>query len=123
MELTAPPSFPPPFAGEVSSGAPLATPAPQAGEEGAQEIRRVAEEFEALVLAELLQPTFAQIDPNGLGGGGAGEEMFRPMLVQQYAAGMARAGGVGLADAVVRELTRLQTMAAPPAEESNGADR
>lgn len=74
-----------------------------------REIRRVAEEFEAMVLAELLNPVFEQIDPNGLGGGGAGEQMFRPMLVQQYAAGMARAGGIGLAESVVREMTRMQT--------------
>lgn len=87
-----------------------------------QEIRRVAEEFEAMVLAELLQPVFEQIDPDGLGGGGSGEAMFRPMLVQQYAAGMARAGGIGLADSVVHELTRMQNVVTPT-EESDGADR
>ncbi|MGE0046681.1 MAG: rod-binding protein [Hyphomonadaceae bacterium] len=80
-----------------------------------QEIRRVAEEFEAMVLAELLQPVFEQIDPNSLGGGGSGEQMFRPMLIQEYAGGMARAGGIGIADSVFRELTRMQVIA-PPAE-------
>ena len=86
-----------------------------------REIRRVAEEFEAMVLSELLRPVFETIDPNGLGGGGAGEAMFRPMLVEQYAAGMSRSGGIGLADSVVRELQRLQ--APPPEENPDGSDR
>lgn len=99
-----------------------------------QEIRRVAEEFEAMVLAELLQPVFAQMDTDGLGGGGDGEQMFRPMLVQQYAQSMARAGGIGLADSVIREMTRLQAGPQPAPEprgpiplarneDSDGADR
>ncbi|MBL8551848.1 MAG: rod-binding protein [Hyphomonadaceae bacterium] len=120
-------AFPPAFAGDANaaearlrrgaaaSGAP--TPPAQASEE----TRRLAEEFEAMALAQMLQPMFASIDPRGLGGGGAGEEMFRPMLVQEYAGAMARAGGIGLADAVVRELMRLQTV--PPAEDPNGAHR
>jgi Rod binding domain-containing protein len=98
------------------------SPPPQAGEETEAQIRRVAAEFEAMVLAELLQPIFAEIDPDGLGGGGAGEAMFRPMLVQEYAMGIARNGGVGLGDAVVRELTRMQA-ALPSGGDDDGAAR
>ncbi|MBI1188064.1 MAG: chemotaxis protein chel [Alphaproteobacteria bacterium] len=88
-----------------------------------QEIRRVAEEFEGMVLAELLQPAFSALDTDGLGGGGDGEQMFRPMLVERYAQSMAKAGGVGLADAIVAELQRLQTIQAQPTEDRDGADR
>lgn len=109
----------------VTALAPLNGVAPAPLHPQMQEIRRVAEEFEAMVLSELLGPVFEQIDPNGLGGGGAGEQMFRPMLVQQYAAAMARSGGVGLADSVIRELTRLQAPPAPiqTTETEHGADR
>jgi Rod binding domain-containing protein len=88
-----------------------------------QEIRRVAQEFEGMVLAELLQPVFSSLDTDGLGGGGDGEQMFRPMLIERYAQGMAKAGGIGLADAIVAELQRLQTTNAPPPEDQDGADR
>lgn len=72
------------------------------------EIRRVAEEFEAVFLAEMLSPMFEALDTEGLGGGGQGEQMFRPMLVQQYAESISQAGGVGIADSIVRELLRMQ---------------
>ena len=48
------------------------------------------------------------------------DDLFRPMLVEQYAESIARSGGIGLADAVVRELTRMQVM---PTEAADGADR
>lgn len=78
------------------------------GAEVPPDIRRVAEEFEAMALAEMLGPMFEALDTDGLGGGGFGEQMFRPMMVQQYAQNIARAGGVGLADSIVAELMRMQ---------------
>ncbi len=86
----------------------LPRPADAQGETSA--LRAVAEEFEAIALAELMAPMFDALDTEGLGGGGAGERMFRPMLVQEYAAAMAHAGGVGLADAIYAELTRQLVM-------------
>jgi Rod binding domain-containing protein len=76
---------------------------------------RVAEEFEALVLAQLLQPMFAALPTDGVGGGGFGEDMFRPMLVDEYAKGIARSGGIGLARSLVAELSRLQVAQAETA--------
>ncbi len=46
--------------------------------------------------------------------------MFRPMLVEQYANSIAKAGGVGIADSIIRELQRMQVQAP---EVANGADR
>lgn len=74
-----------------------------------EEMRRAAQDFESMVLRELLGPMFEALDTEGLGGGGAGERMFRPMLVGEYAEGMANRGGIGLADYVLAELVRLQT--------------
>lgn len=102
-------------------GAPLPmTPGPTAADARRDELRRVAEEFEAIFIAEMLAPMFEGLETDGLGGGGMGEEIFRPMLVERYAEAIAAAGGVGVADAVVRELVRLQTM---EAEIQNGSDR
>jgi peptidoglycan hydrolase FlgJ len=81
------------------------------------EIRRAAEEFEAVFLAEMLAPMFDGIDSDGLGGGGMGEQMFRPMLVERYAESITRAGGVGIADSIMRELMRMQEAITPEAED------
>ena len=72
------------------------------------EMRRAAEQFEGMVLAQLLQPMFAALDTGGLGGGGFGEEIFRPMLVEEYARHITRSGGVGIAQSVLTELQRMQ---------------
>lgn len=85
------------------------------------EIRRTAEEFEAVFLAQMLAPMFEGIDTDGLGGGGMGEEIFRPMLIERYAEALAKSGGVGIADSLVRELMRMQTVTPPGA--ADGADR
>lgn len=69
---------------------------------------KAAQEFEAVALAEMLRPMFESLDTDGLGGGGSGERMFRPMLVDQYAQRLAERGGIGIADAVLKELLRMQ---------------
>jgi Rod binding domain-containing protein len=86
------------------------------------ELRRAAEEFEAVFLAQMLAPMFEGLQTDGLGGGGMGEEIFRPMLIERYAEALSKAGGVGIADSVVRELMRLQQSAVSPGA-ADGADR
>lgn len=73
------------------------------------ELKRVAAEFEAVFVSEMLKPMFEGLDTDGLGGGGMGEEIFRPMLIERYADAISRAGGVGVADSIIAELQRLQT--------------
>lgn len=97
---------------------PLASASPDTG---TAELRRAAQEFESVFLSEMLAPMFEGLDTDGLGGGGMGEEIFRPMLVERYAEAITRAGGVGIADSVVREMVRLQEMS--QTEPGNGADR
>ncbi len=84
------------------------------------EARRVAAEFEAVFIAEMLAPMFEGLDTEGLGGGGMGEQIFRPMLIEHYAQALSRTGGVGIADSIVAELQRLQM---PNTEAGDGADR
>jgi len=90
----------------------------------ADALRRAAEEFESVFLGEMLGPMFDGLDTEGLGGGGMGEQIFRPMLIERYAESITRAGGVGIADSVVREFMRMQQAqeAALP-ETPDGADR
>lgn len=77
-------------------------------------LRRAAQAFEAQALGALLQPMFQGLDTKGPFGGGAAEAQWRPMMVDAIAKDMARVGGLGLGDAVLRELTRLAGMSAQP---------
>jgi Rod binding domain-containing protein len=96
------------------AGAPLPIQTPT--QAPADELRRVAEEFESVFIAQMLAPMFQGLETDGLGGGGMGEEMFRPMLIEQYANAIARGGGIGLADHLVREMVRLQTASTEAAD-------
>lgn len=73
-----------------------------------EEARLVAQEFERMFLTEMLQPMFAGIQTDGPFGGGVAEDMFRPMLLDQYADAVTRTGGVGIADSVMAEILRIQ---------------
>jgi peptidoglycan hydrolase FlgJ len=86
------------------------------------QLRHAAEEFEAIFLAQMMAPMFEGLETDGLGGGGMGEEIFRPMLIERYAEALSQAGGVGIADSIVRELMRLQETIPLP-EAADGADR
>lgn len=104
-------------------GAPLPINAQPRSEAAPDELRRAAEEFEAVFLSEMLSPMFEGLQTDGLGGGGMGEEIFRPMLVERYAEAISRAGGVGIADSIVRELMRMQEAELGPTETADGFDR
>lgn len=69
---------------------------------------QIAQQFERMFITEMLQPMFSGIETDGPFGGGQGEDVFRPMLLDQYADAVARGGGVGIADAVLKEILRLQ---------------
>jgi len=74
----------------------------------ADQAKRVGQEFEALFLSEMLSPVFESIDSDGMFGGGEGEKIFRSMMVQEYGKAIAQSGGVGIADAVQREILKMQ---------------
>lgn len=71
-------------------------------------IRQAAVEFEAVFLTEMLTPMFEGMETNELFGGGPGEDIYRSLLVEEYGKALARSGGVGIADAVQREMLRIQ---------------
>jgi Rod binding domain-containing protein len=87
--------------------------APKQAEPSA-EMKRAAKEFEAMLIGQLMAPMFAALKTDGMFGGGAGEEMFRPMLIEQYAQGITQAGGIGLSDSIAREMMRMQAGATAP---------
>jgi peptidoglycan hydrolase FlgJ len=70
---------------------------------------RAAQAFEANALTELLKPMFDTVDSaHGAFGGGDGEAMWRPMLVEAVAKQIAAHGGLGLAAPVLRQMMQMQ---------------
>ncbi len=90
---------------------------PPAGPPGAAELAdpaharawKAAQDFEAMALGALLAPMFDTVNnARGPMGGGDGEATWRPMLTQELAKSVARAGGLGLAVPVYRQMLRAQ---------------
>ena len=73
-----------------------------------EQAKAVGQQFERMFISEMLQPMFAGIETDGPFGGGTGEEVFRPMLLDQYADAVSKSGGIGIADAVLKEILRIQ---------------
>lgn len=71
-------------------------------------IEKTAKEFEALVLAQLLEPIFSSVEQSELTGGGPQSETFKTLLTQEYAKTIAERGGLGIADQVKASLLHLQ---------------
>jgi peptidoglycan hydrolase FlgJ len=71
--------------------------------------RQTAQEFETMFLEQSLERMFATATGEGpLGDNGAGSEVYRSMLVKEYAGTIAKSGGVGIADQIYREIIKLQ---------------
>ncbi len=70
--------------------------------------RAAAESFEAFFISQMLADMFAGIETDPLFGGGQGETVFRSLMIDEYGKGVAKSGGVGIADSVMREIVRLQ---------------
>ncbi len=74
-----------------------------------QKLWQNAQDFETVFLENMFEHLTSGLSGEGpLGGGGAGGEIYRGMLTQQYAKSTVAAGGIGLAPNVYRELVRLQ---------------
>ena len=65
--------------------------------------RKIAEDFEASFLTEMLKYSGVNKTSESFGGG-AGEEAFSSMLNDAYAQALVKSGGVGIADLVYKSI-------------------
>jgi Rod binding domain-containing protein len=80
------------------------------GAKDMQQARKMAKEFEAVFLGQMLQPMFQNIETAEPFGGGSSEKMWKSMQVEEYGKAIANSGGIGLADAVFREIIKAQEL-------------
>ncbi len=76
---------------------------------GESKARKTATEFETMFLEQTLERMFTSLGEEGpLGDNGTGGDVYRSMLVKEYAGTIVKSGGIGLGDQVFREIMRLQ---------------
>ena len=78
-----------------------------------EKIQTVARQFEGMFLSQMFGHMFKGLKTDGLMGGGNGEAIFRDLLIQEYGKAASKAGGIGLAKSIARQLSTMQ-------EEKNG---
>lgn len=70
--------------------------------------RETAETFEAMFLSTMLSSMKMGIDPDSIMGGGQGEAAYQSMVSEQYGKTMTEMGGIGIADAIYKEILKAQ---------------
>lgn len=80
-------------------------PAPHGTTQHGAALREAALRLEATVLRGLLSEAALGRPPAGFGGG-AGEDHFASLLLDAQAERLARDGGIGLAESIIRALSR-----------------
>jgi Rod binding domain-containing protein len=76
--------------------------------------RAVAQQFESVFIGELFEQMSMGLKTDGPFGGGPSEGVYRSFLNNAIAEQVTKSGGIGIADAVYKEILKLQ--------EANGHD-
>ncbi|MCB2052842.1 MAG: hypothetical protein KDE35_01190 [Geminicoccaceae bacterium] len=77
------------------------------GRPSEEKLRAAAEEFESVFIAQILRGMSSGLEPGGaLGGADSGP--FADMLQDEYARLISRSGGIGVGDAVLKEMLKMQ---------------
>ena len=99
-------SLPSPIPSPAATAA-LATTKPNAASLRAGKAREVAQDFEAVFLNSMFQQMFSNVG-QGPFSGGHGANIWRSFLTDEYSKSFVKAGGIGIADQVMRELLARQ---------------
>ncbi|HEY8596390.1 MAG TPA: rod-binding protein [Devosiaceae bacterium] len=101
----------------LTAAGPLTTGAPDAN----APLREKARQLEGLFLNTLMSQMFSGIDTKGMFSGGFAEQTWRGIQAEQMASEVATAGGIGLADNIMKQLLSVQEIQQSAFADSNGA--
>jgi len=73
-----------------------------------QKMQKTAEDFESMMISQMLRPMFAGLKTEAPFGGGNAEKMWRDVMVDEMGKEMTKAGGIGIADQVMKEMLKMQ---------------
>jgi len=71
-------------------------------------MREASEEFETFFMSQMMEHMWADIDTDGPFGGGNAERVFRSMMIEEHSESLVNTGGIGIADAVMAQLLKVQ---------------
>ncbi len=74
-----------------------------------EQARTISRDFEALFVGMMMKSMRGTVGTDTLTGGGHGEEVYRSMLDQEYAAASVKRGGLGLARQIEKEIIRQES--------------
>jgi len=69
-------------------------------------VKEAAEDFEAIFLSQMLTTMTQEL--GGAGGVAGGDDVYRDMFSKEVAKMISRSGGIGVADAVLQEMLKMQ---------------
>lgn len=72
---------------------------------------KASKDYESVFISQFLGSMFSSIPTDSVTGGGAGEEMFRSLMIDQYAKSIENQGGFGIASQMKAELLKHQQVA------------
>jgi len=75
-----------------------------------QEIKidKVSQDFEAVFIAQMMSEMFSSEELNDFFGGGTAGDIYKSLMMNEYGKTIAKAGGIGIADQIKKELLKLQ---------------
>ena len=77
------------------------------------ELKKVAEEFEAVFIAQLLKIMRETIEESGLEGSGFGKSIYTELFDQEIALSMAKRGALGISDIIYKSFTDREAVQSP----------
>lgn len=98
----------PPPAATLQSSTSLASVSTAGADARRTAIKQSAQAFESSFLSSMLGEMFKGVSTDGEFDGGEGEAMFRSFMTDAMGKQIAKAGGVGVAASVQREMLKLQ---------------
>src|SRR3954466_13131130 len=74
-----------------------------------QKLKKISQDFEGLFVGMMMKSMRETIGKDKLTGGGHGDDVYRSMLDQEYAAVAVKRGGFGLAKQIEKDLVKQET--------------
>jgi peptidoglycan hydrolase FlgJ len=71
--------------------------------------KKTADDFETMFLEQNFEQLFAHVGEEGpMGSNGIGGDVYRSMMVKEYAGSIVKSGGIGLSSQIYSEILKLQ---------------
>jgi flagellar protein FlgJ len=109
MEIGLTPTTPVAENGSAEKARQLQHQASGLSEKQLKQAKKVSQDFEALFVGMMLKSMRDTVGKDKLTGGGHGDEVYRSMLDQEYAAVAAKRGGLGLAPLIEKDIIRQES--------------